>query len=63
MPNNTAIFGELSLAGEIRQVTKSSNRIKTAIQLGFTNIVCPEEDSNVQKCENIKEMVKILLKP
>ena len=63
LPNNTAIFGELSLAGEIRQVTKSSNRIKTAIQLGFTNIVCPEEDSNVQKCENIKEMVKILLKP
>lgn len=63
LPNNTAIFGELSLAGEIRQVTKSSNRIKTAIQLGFTNIVCPEEDSKVQKCENIKEMVKILLKP
>lgn len=63
LPNNTAIFGELSLAGEIRQVTKSSNRIKTAMQLGFTNIVCPEEDSNVQKCENIKEMVKILLKP
>lgn len=63
LPNNTAIFGELSLAGEIRQVTKSSNRIKTAIQLGFSNIVCPEEDSNVQKCENIKEMVKILLKP
>ena len=63
LPNNTAVFGELSLAGEIRQVTKSSNRIKTAQQLGFSNIVCPEEDSNVQKCENIKEMVKILLKP
>lgn len=62
LPNNTAIFGELSLAGEIRQVTKSTNRIKTAIQLGFTNVICPEEDSNVQKCENIKEMVKILFK-
>ncbi len=62
LPNNTAVFGELSLAGEIRQVTKSSNRIKTAIQLGFTNVICPEEDSNVQKCENIKEMVKILFK-
>ena len=33
--NGTAVFGELSLAGEIRPVTKTKTRIKAAENLGF----------------------------
>ena len=55
--SNTVIFGELSLAGEIRMVSKSKQRIKAAKQAGFTNIFSPEEDSGT-KVSTIKELVK-----
>lgn len=56
--NNTVVFGELSLAGEIRPVTKGKNRIKAALQLGFADIICPEKESDCKKVENIKQMVQ-----
>ena len=58
---NTAIFGELSLAGEIRPVTKSRQRIKTAENLGFSNIICPEEEKSISIC-SIQDLVKQVFK-
>ena len=58
LKNQTAVFGELSLAGEIRPVTKAKNRVKAAIQLGFTNIICPEKENGCIKVENIKTLIK-----
>jgi DNA repair protein RadA/Sms len=55
---DTAIFGELSLAGEIRMVSKSKLRIKAAKQAGFTNILCPEEEDSSIKVSTIKELGK-----
>lgn len=50
--SDTAIFGELSLAGEIRCVAKSKQRIKAAVGLGFSTVLCPDEDgaSNEMDC-------------
>lgn len=55
-----AVYGEVSLAGEIRPVTKSLQRLHAAQNLGFKNVVSPEKDSGGIKAENIKEMVKII---
>lgn len=60
--SNTAIFGELSLAGEIRPVAKSKQRIKAAKNLGFSIIVSCDDEDDGFKVENIKEMVKVVFK-
>ena len=41
----TAVFGEVGLAGEIRGTSQAAQRIREAVQMGFTRIVAP--DSNV----------------
>lgn len=57
---NSAIFGELSLAGEIRPVTKPKQRTKAALNSGFKRVFSPEDDSN--KIENIKDLVSGIFK-
>ena len=59
--NGTAVFGELSLAGEIRPVTKTKQRIKAAEGLGFTQILAPADDSNTG-IKDIKELIKTLFR-
>ena len=59
---DTAVFGELSLAGEIRPVTKAKQRIMAAQNLGFSNVVGPEADDGAVKAESIRELVKLLFK-
>ncbi len=54
----TVIIGELSLAGEIRPVTKLKQRVKTAKELGFSNVLAPENESGARKISSIKELVK-----
>lgn len=54
--SNTSVFGELSLAGEIRPVSKEKQRIKAAEALGFTVSVGPE------KVFDIKQLVKNVFK-
>jgi len=56
--NDTAVFGELSLAGEIRLVNKSKQRIKAAKQLGFTNLITPDDEDSEIKVSNIKELIR-----
>ena len=52
------VFGELSLAGEIRPVTKAKQRIKAAETLGFTNSICPEKDTSSIQVLDIKSLIK-----
>lgn len=54
--NDTAIFGELSLAGEIRPVNKAKQRIKAGVSLGFTQVVCPEKEGIF--VSTIKDLIK-----
>lgn len=60
LPEQTVIVGELSLAGEIRPVTKLKNRIKSAKELGFTNFIAPEKIENAQQVTDVKSLVKVL---
>ncbi len=57
---NTVITGELSLAGEIRPVTRLKQRIKTARDLGFSTILCPETESGCKQINSVKEMIRII---
>jgi DNA repair protein RadA/Sms len=43
LPANTAIAGELSLAGEVRPVRRLAGRIKAAQSLGFGSFLGPEK--------------------
>ncbi|MBQ7158197.1 MAG: DNA repair protein RadA [Treponema sp.] len=55
---NTVIIGELSLAGEVRPVPRLKQRVKTAKELGFTNVFAPEAESGSARVENVKELIK-----
>ena len=59
--NGTAVFGELSLAGEIRPVTKTKQRIKAAEGLGFTQILSPSDEGN-NGISDIKTLIKTLFR-
>jgi len=59
--NGTAVFGELSLAGEIRPVTKNKQRIKAAEGLGFTNILAPTDDDK-SGISDIKTLIKTIFR-
>ncbi|MBR7063636.1 MAG: DNA repair protein RadA, partial [Treponema sp.] len=56
----TAVIGEVSLAGEIREVRKLSKRIKTAQAMGFSEVVSPESVEGARKVLNVKDLVSIL---
>lgn len=60
VPSNTAVFGELSLAGEIRPVNKAKQRIKAAENLGFTSIIHSNDEAGSTKTENIKSLIKAI---
>lgn len=60
IPENTVITGELSLAGEIRPVSRLKQRIKTAVDLGFKTVLAPEVEGSAKKIGTIKEMIKTL---
>ena len=59
--NGTAVFGELSLAGEIRPVTKTKQRVKAAEGLGFTQILSPADD-NSTGISDIKTLIKTIFR-
>ncbi|SEQ01838.1 DNA repair protein RadA/Sms [Treponema bryantii] len=59
--NGTAVFGELSLAGEIRPVNKAKQRIKAAESLGFNQILSPQ-DGNNQGIADIKTLIKTIFR-
>ncbi|MBP5748043.1 MAG: DNA repair protein RadA [Treponema sp.] len=60
LPEKTVVTGELSLAGEIRPVSKVKQRIKTARELGFDNIVAPGKESGTKGANSIKDLLGVL---
>src|SRR5947199_5414278 len=42
IPTSTAMFGEVSLAGEVRGITQAALRVKEAAQMGFKRCIMPE---------------------
>lgn len=60
LKESTAIVGELSLAGEIRPVTKLKDRVKAARELGFSTVFAPEKAEGAKSVRRIKELVKAL---
>jgi DNA repair protein RadA/Sms len=45
VPNDVCVFGEIGLTGEIRSVSRCSERIKEAEKLGFKKVVLPSRFS------------------
>jgi DNA repair protein RadA/Sms len=43
--NETCVFGEIGLTGEIRPVSRCSERIKEAKKLGFKKIILPNSSN------------------
>lgn len=64
--NNTCVFGEIGLTGEIRSVSRCAERIKEAEKLGFKNIILPfankfaKETSNDIKLTTVKNILDIV---
>jgi DNA repair protein RadA/Sms len=59
LPRQSAVCGEVSLAGEIRTIKHLDKRLKTAEELGFSSIFCPIiKDSKYQGFSTVKEAVK-----
>jgi DNA repair protein RadA/Sms len=42
IPQTTAMFGEVGLAGEVRGITQAALRIREAAQMGFARCILPE---------------------
>ncbi len=42
IPQTTAMFGEVGLAGEVRGITQAGLRIREAAQMGFKRCILPE---------------------
>ena len=59
-PEKTAVVGELSLAGEIRAVSKLKQRIKNATSLGFSTVITPEKEDSSIAVTDVKQMIKKL---
>jgi DNA repair protein RadA/Sms len=59
VPAETAIFGEISLAGEVRPVTQTDARLKEAEKLGFSNVWMPPARKGTKTSLNRVELDKL----
>ena len=57
---NTSVFGEVSLAGEIRDVPKIKQRVKASENLGYTNVITPSDKDGKNKVGDIKSLIKMI---
>lgn len=62
LPEQTAITGELSLAGEIRPVHRLKQRVKAAQSMGFSKVFAPEAEEGSKAIKDIKSLVQALFK-
>jgi DNA repair protein RadA/Sms len=52
-------FGEISLSGEIRPVQFMEARIKEAVKLGYTNILCPPLQPEMKHLLKLGEIIEM----
>ncbi|MBU1036827.1 DNA repair protein RadA [Patescibacteria group bacterium] len=62
LPEKTVIFGEVGLSGEVRVVSKTKERVKEALKLGFKQIILPDFTGAIKNLEliKIKEISQLL---
>lgn len=60
IPQNTVVFGEVGLSGEVRGVTRAENRVNEAAKLGFDTVILPY--LNHKELKNIKNIKIIYIK-
>jgi DNA repair protein RadA/Sms len=54
LPANMAVFGEIGLAGEVRNSSRAEARIKESAHLGLENIICPSMRDKAHLPHNIQ---------
>ncbi len=59
LPEGAIFFGEIGLAGEIRQVAQAEARIKEAAKLGFETAIIPNLPKGKKNQRKIKSSLKI----
>jgi DNA repair protein RadA/Sms len=65
VPENSIIFGEIGLSGEIRAVGQTDARLKEAAKLGFTTAIIPvgskvnEKTMKIIEIEHLSEIVRL----
>lgn len=63
LPEDTVVFGEISLSGDVRSVSQSENRLKEASKLGFARAILPNAKKqakhtlSLDKIDRIGELV------
>ncbi len=60
LPENAAIVGELSLAGEIRPVNRIKQRAKAASGLGYATVLAPEKEEGITCVKDLKSLIREL---
>ncbi|MDO4231566.1 MAG: DNA repair protein RadA [Lautropia sp.] len=45
LPKGLAVFGELGLAGEVRPSPRGQERLREALKLGFSRVICPKANA------------------
>lgn len=60
LPENAAIVGELSLAGEIRPVNRIKQRSKAASGLGYATVLAPEKEEGITCVRDLRSLIKSL---
>jgi DNA repair protein RadA/Sms len=68
VPNDACVFGEIGLTGEIRSVSRCSERIKEAEKLGFKKVILPSRfstkdyasDIQIEAVDNLTKVVELL---
>ena len=67
LPNDTVIFGEISLSAALRPVAQTDGRLKEAQKLGFHNVVAPISKKSrkmtgikIQEMSDLKKFVEEL---
>jgi DNA repair protein RadA/Sms len=50
--DETVVFGEIGLSGEVRAVSQADTRLKEAAKLGFTRALIPPRRSQKKKRES-----------
>jgi len=59
VPAETVIFGEISLAGEVRPVAQSDARLKEAEKLGFARAWLPQSSKTAKSSLHLTELEKL----
>jgi len=61
LEDNTVVFGEIGLGGEVRSVSTPARRVEEAKKLGFKHIIGPATASNQGVTTPVKDLRQALI--